>query len=253
MHHIMQKEVCINITNKKTIFGTLDTPKEKSKGLIIFVHGLTDNFESHMLPNSAKYFTKKWYTTYRFNLYGEKKQERKLKETSLKNHIEDLNRVIKHFEETTHKIFLVGHSFGWLTILYANIKNIAWIILRDASIGGKELLDDVTYDTKAGSYSIDRGDGYKYIIGQKMYKDFLVDPKQHLMQISKIYVPIKIICAEKWLQKAGKKYYKAAYYKTANNPKELCVITWASHCFDEQGKEEKLFAETYDWIKRFSK
>ncbi len=55
----MQKEIRIKTTDKKTIFGILDTPKEKSKGLIIFVHGLTDNFDSHMLPNSAKYFTKK--------------------------------------------------------------------------------------------------------------------------------------------------------------------------------------------------
>lgn len=244
----MQKEVYIKTTEKKTIFGVLDTPKWKSKGLIIFVHWLTDNLDSHMLPNSAKYFTKKWYTTYRFNLYGERKQERKLKEANLKNHINDLNMVINHFERTSQKIFLVGHSFGGLTILYANTKDIVWIILRDASIGGKELLDDVMHDTQNRSYSIDRGDGYKHLIWPKMYKDFLIDPQKHLMQISKIHLPIKIICAEKWLQKAGKKYYK-----TTNDPKEICIIEWASHCFNEENKENQLFAETYDRIKRFSK
>ena len=206
-----------------------------------------------MLPNSAKYFTGKWYTTYRFNLYGEKKQERKLKEASLKTHIQDLNTVINHFQKWwTQNIFLVGHSFGWLTIIYANIKNISWIILRDASIGGKELLDDVTYNQKTGVYSIDRGDGYKHIIGPKMYKDFLIEPQKHLIQISKIHLPIKIICAEKWLQKAWKEYYKAAYYKTANNPKKLCIITWASHCFEEKWAKEKLLQETYKRIKKYS-
>jgi predicted alpha/beta-fold hydrolase len=56
---VMQKSLNIPTTDKKTIFGTIDTPKGKSKGLIIFVHGLTDNFNSHFLPNSAKYFTEK--------------------------------------------------------------------------------------------------------------------------------------------------------------------------------------------------
>lgn len=243
----MQKEVHIKTSDKKTIYWILDTPGGKSKGVIIFVHGLTDNFDSHMFPNSAKYFTKKWYTTYRFNLYGERKKERKLQEASLKSHIYDLNMVIKHFEKTAYNIFIVGHSFGWLTILYANIKNINWIILRDSSIGGKKLLDDVTYDTKNRSYTIDRWDGYKHTIGSNMYKDFLIDPEKHLKQIKKIHLPIKIICAEKWLQRAGKKYYKAA-----NNTKELYIITWASHCFEEKWAEKKLFIETYDRVKRFS-
>lgn len=55
----MQKEVRIKTTDKKTIFGTLDTPKGKSKGLIIFVHGLTGHHNEHIFFNAAKYFTKK--------------------------------------------------------------------------------------------------------------------------------------------------------------------------------------------------
>lgn len=243
----MQKLLNIPTTDKKTIFGKIDTPKDKSKWLVIFIHGLTDNFDSHMLPNSAKYFTSKWYTTYRFNLYGEEKQGRRLKEASLKDHIKDLNTVIKHFEKKTKKIFLVGHSFGWLTILYSNIKKVTWIILRDASIGGKELLDDVSYDSKTGIYSIDRWDGFIHIIGSKMYKDFLINPKKHLERISKIHIPIKIICAEKWLRKAGE-----AYYKTGKEPKELIIIPGASHCFDEKWTEEKLFTETYKRVKKYS-
>lgn len=55
----MQKEVRIKTTDKKTIFGTLDTPEGKSKGLIIFVHGLTGHRNEHIFFNAAKYFTKK--------------------------------------------------------------------------------------------------------------------------------------------------------------------------------------------------
>ena len=82
-----------------------------------------------------------------------------------------------------------------------------------------------------------------------MYKDFLMDPKQHIKKASEIDIPVKIICAEKWiLKKWGEKYYKAA-----KGPKDFVIIPWASHCFDEEGTEEKLFTETEKRIKRFSK
>jgi len=54
----MQKEIRIKTTDKKTIFGTLDTPKGKSKGLIIFLHGLTSSIQEPIIQNGSKYFTK---------------------------------------------------------------------------------------------------------------------------------------------------------------------------------------------------
>lgn len=95
----MQKEVRIKTTDKKTIFGTLDTPKERSKGLIIFVHGLTGHQYEHIFFNAAKFFTKKGYSTYRFDLYGFCKPARILEETCLKTHAEDTNNVIQHFQK----------------------------------------------------------------------------------------------------------------------------------------------------------
>ena len=237
----------IKTTNKKIIYGNLETPKGKSKGLIIFVHGLTGSQNEHIFVNGTKYFIKKWYSTYRFNLYGEEKNARKLETTNLKEHIHDLSMVTRHFQKQwIKKIFLVGHSLGGLTILYSNISKIAWIILWDSSIWGKELLSDVTYNKKDDIYIIDRWQGYTYNINKGMYKDFSINPKQHLKQVSKINIPIKIICAEKWLKNAGTRYYKAA-----NAPKDFVILQWASHCFDEKGAEEKLFTETHKRIRHY--
>ena len=77
-----------------------------------------------------------------------------------------------------------------------------------------------------------------------MYNDFCVEPKYHIKKIKEIKLPIKIICAEKWLKKPAERYYKAA-----NTPKDFCIIAWATHCFDEKWAEKKLFNETYNWIK----
>lgn len=244
----MQKKLILKTTDKKTIYGTLATPKGKSKGLIIFIHGLTRNQEEHIFVNGSKYFTNQWYSTYRFNLYGEGKNARKLETTSLKNHIQDTNTVITYFQKQwIQKIFLVGHSFGGLTILYSQVNKVSWIILWDSSIWGKGLLSDVSYNKKSNTYIIDRWEGLIYTVNKTMYKDFCIDPKNHLEKIKKIHVPIKIICAEKWLKKWGKKYYKVA-----NKPKDFIVISGASHCFHEKGTEEQLFKETYTRIKKYS-
>jgi len=55
----MQKELAIKTTDRKTIFGTLDTPKGKSKGLIILMHGLTSSIQEPIIQNGSKYFAKK--------------------------------------------------------------------------------------------------------------------------------------------------------------------------------------------------
>ncbi|MEI7563832.1 MAG: hypothetical protein WCJ39_09760 [bacterium] len=55
----MQNSLNIPTTDKKTIFGILATPKGKSKGLVIFIHGLTDSIDSHMYTHGEKYFTSK--------------------------------------------------------------------------------------------------------------------------------------------------------------------------------------------------
>lgn len=242
----------IKTTNKKIIYGNLETPKGKSKGLIIFVHGLTSSQDEPIIKHWSVYFTKKWYITYKFNLYGKEKNARKLETSCLKNHVDDINKVTTYFQKKwIKKIFLIWHSFGWLSILYANLSNIKWVTLWDASIWWKELLSDVTYDKKTKKMIIDRWDWVIYNIGSKMYKDFLIDSKKNLERMSKIRKPIKIICAEKWLQKAWKEYYKNSYYDVANTSKELSIIPWAWHCFFEKWTKEKLFEETNKRVKKY--
>ena len=63
--------------------------------------------------------------------------------------------------------------------------------------------------------------------------------------IKEINVPIKIIVAGLGtLIEEGRKLLQ-----NANEPKAFVIIPSATHCFDEDGAEEKLFQETLDWIK----
>lgn len=244
----MQEKIMINTTNDKIIYWIFNNPENISKGLIIFVHGLTWSMDEHIFVNWEKYFNEKWYSTFRFNLYGDKINWRKLSETNLQEHVIDVNNVVKYFQEKwKEKIILIWHSFGGLTILYSDLSKISTAVLRDPSMGGKKTLNSVVYNQKTSNYVIDWWSGEQYPISDSMYKDFCIDSENHLDKMKEIKLPIKIICAENWL-----KIQSERYYEVANEPKKFAMIPVARHCFHEEWTEEQLFDETYDWIKKYS-
>ena len=198
----------------------------QSKWIVIFVHWLTSDQNEEMFVQWEKVFNENWYSTIRFDLYWDLPWEKKLDEVCLQDNIDDVNNVIDFCKTKWHKkIFLVGHSYGWIANLYTNHDSISWILMRDPSIGWKQLLSDVHSDENWKHY-IDWWNGYKYYISENLYQDFLIPSEKFLEKISEIKVPIKIIWAEKWLWKTAKKYYEYA-----NEPKELTIISWANHRF----------------------
>ncbi len=84
----------------------------QSKGLILFVHGLTSNQDEPIFREAERFFNEKQYSTFRFSFYGNLEGERKLTDITLQDHISDVNNII-HFLSLQgfSKIFLVGHSY----------------------------------------------------------------------------------------------------------------------------------------------
>jgi len=64
--------------------------------------------------------------------------------------------------------------------------------------------------------------------------------------VKKIYAPVKFISAGNSGVADSKKYFD-----NANNPKSLVVIKGADHNFNNPESEQKLFEETYDWVKKY--
>lgn len=212
------------------------------KWLIIFVHWLTSSQDEEIFVQWEKFFNAKWFSTLRFNLYWDWPKERKLNEVCLQDNIDDVNCALKFWNELWYKsIFLVWHSYGWIANLFANLSGVTWLLMWDSSIGWEQLLSDVYCDEKWEHY-IDWWDGYRHYIGKKLFKDFLISSERFLEKISEINIPVKIIWAEFWLAETAKRYYEYA-----NEPKELCIITWADHRF--LNREMKgLFNESLNWI-----
>ena len=240
----MEKNILIETKDSHLIYGTLSS-KKKSKKLIILVHGLLGNKNEHIFYNGTKFFIKNGFDTFRFDLYNGRKGGRKLKECTLEIHSQDTSIVVNYFKRKYDKIFLVGHSYGGLTVMKSDLSSISGIILWDAaSTTNTEWASAMEYVENLDAYLLSWG--MDYIIGKHMFNESqkLPHPKELM---SKINVPIKIICAQNsTLLKDGK-----IYYKYAKNPKEFTIIKNARHNFNEEGSEELLFKETLNFMKKY--
>jgi len=241
----MEKEIKIKTKDNHIIYGILNAAK-KTKNLVIFVHGLTGHPNEHLFYNAVPFFNIKNYTTFRVALYSSEKKARTLTDCTLTTHTEDLNCVLNYFKKKYSKIFLVGHSFGGPTILHATLTAVSGIVLWDPSIniGRKSFLSEFSYLPKIKKYVVNWGT--QHIIGTKMYEEFSYKGKyKNLARNFK--TPLNIILAGNGILK--KDWKKEITYFSC--PTELVLIKGATHCFDEEGVEKKLFSETLRWIDKW--
>lgn len=237
----MEEEINIKTSDGKTIYGTLRGGANNP--LIIFVHGFTGHKDEHQFYNGARFFDKKGFSSYRFNLYDWAKDARKLEECTLSLHAKDLDKVISHFKDKGVKtIYLVGHSFGGATILLSKSKDFNKIVLWDPSVIPNEVTGDSVYLKELDLYYL-KDNVYGVTFGKDMYEEN--KRLKPLDLIKNFQVPIKIIAAgDGELVSKEKQLYEAA-----NDPKNFKIIPGANHTFDQGGIEEKLFEETIRWLR----
>ena len=237
----MQKAIKIKTKDNKIIFGTLDKKTESKKTLLIFVHGFTGNQNEHHYFNAVPFFTRKGFTTFRFNFYDKDQRSRQMPESSISTHVNDLETVYNHFTKKYKEIILVGHSLGASIILLSQMPGVSKIILWDPTSGFKNIQEkDAYFNQKLDKYIFNWGKAI--IVGKS-----LVDEWQKLdigTLVKNINVPCKFIFAEKAYK------YKSwkPFLKKIKTPYDSVVIKKASHTFVEEGVEEKLFSETLKWI-----
>ncbi len=236
----MEEDVKIPLGDNKFAYGTL---RDKlGSPLIIFIHGFTGNKDEHIFFNGAKFFEKNNISSFRFNLYSEEKDARKLNDCTLSIHSKDLDSVVDYFKNKYPKIFVAGHSFGAITVLLSKKQAFGKAILWDPSPNPDEITGRAKYVKELNKYYLDEW-GVASTIGKEMFEEN--NSMDTIELIKNFHVPIKIIAAGNGiLIDSGKKYFK-----NANEPKAFAVIDGASHIFDEDGAEEELFEETLSFIK----
>jgi dienelactone hydrolase len=236
-----EKQLKIKATDGKIISGTY-TPARHEKGLIIFVHGFTGHQNEHIYYNAARYFPKRGFSTFRFDLYPGEKNHREMVECTLITHAKDLDRVIAVLRKKHRSIFLVGHSFGGPTILKADTSKIKTIVFWDPAF---ELrwLTYAKHIPRRSEYRIDWG--VSFLIGRKMVEQAKTLRSAPLLE--KLTIPVKVIFAEH-----GNKANRP-YVSHIKSPHSSCIIARADHCFNVEGTEDLLFKETLSWINKYTR
>ena len=240
----MEEEIKIPLKNKKYIYGILRGSLDKP--LVIFVHGFTGYKNEHQFFNAARFFEKNSFSAFRFDLYSWKEDARKLEECTLSLHGQDLDTVVDYFrKKDVKKIFVVGHSFGGVTVLLSKKKDFDAAVLWDSS-GDKDVKLKAKYVKELDKYYYQHDSAFGFTISKEMYQENNNKLKPSEL-IKEMHVPIKVIVAGAGIMiSEGKKLFQ-----NANEPKAIAIIPNATHCFDEDGVEENLFQETYVWVKKF--
>ena len=245
----MEKKIKIRLSKKFSLYGKFSG--SFNKPLFVVVHGLPGNMDEEFYHSAVRWFGKRGFSTFRFNLYGHQKDARQLMDCTLKIHASDLDTVVSYFRKRgVKKVFVTGHSFGGPTILSSRNQDFDGAVFWDPSY--KISFKKKVHGFQSGKY-IKEIDGYlmkwgmNVIIGKALAEEVDSFPWDSISRNFK--VPLKVIIAGKGLLKGAKKYLNSARVK-----KDLMIMKGATHYFnDQEGMQEKVFKASEEWFRKFSK
>jgi len=238
------ERITIQATDGKTIHGVLNGPLDKP--LVFIVHGLSGNVDEALHHNAVPFFLAQGFSVFRISLYSYRPEARKLHEATLEIHGRDIDAALSELKSRgAQKIFMVGHSYGFPSILSTTSRNFEAVVSWDGSLLPHNYFDGLERTEKPAGWILDNG--YLVIMGEEMYEEAkTLDTGALLKGLGK---PVKLIGAgvekESGLAEAKK------MFEIASEPKDFAAIEGATHCFVEEGVLEPLYQETVSWFKKY--
>lgn len=246
----LQRETIINVIAKdgKKIFVYCnragDSPSRKS---IVIGHGLGGTPNGYMHLIARNFFNALGYDVYRMAFYWDEPEYRILHECTLETHAQDLNFVIEHVRGAHEKLYVCGHSYGGLTLVFSN-PQVDAISFWDPSYQPYD-----RFWSKSAILSEDKKSyllrwEYLITVGIPMIeeaKELTREAAQNL--ISRISAPSQVaVAGESWL-----KADTQMLYDDLKCQKEMVTIVGAGHTFVEGQVVYELLEKTHKWFERF--
>jgi len=237
----MEQEIGIKTPDKHIVYGTLNVATGNNERLIVFVHGLSGNQYEHQYFNAVPFFNQHGFDVFRFDFYARKPNARPLVQSTITTHAADLRSVIDHFRGKYQNITVVGHSLGALAILYAPLPGVSNIVLWDPTTHFQDIKEkNGSFNANIDKYILHWG--MDILLSKEMVQEWQTLNLDTL--IKTLMVPCKFIFAgDRRKYNTWKPYLEEVKVKT-----ETVIIEGATHCFNEEGTEQKLFEETLDWL-----
>ena len=209
------------------IYGKLNMAEaEPSKKAVVFAHGLTGHMHQHKYQTGRRYFNERGYDVIRFAFYTDEEKARRLPECTLAVHAADLAQVLKHFA-AQYELYLVGHSYGGLTSIIANPRNVKAISLWDPSVNPYEAVwrQGARYDAVRDVYILPwRVD---VTVGKDMYEESRAYPLEKTCELAgKMAAPVQLALAD------GPGPNRAAINESLKAPKDIHSVKAANHTID---------------------
>ena len=221
-----------------------DTPSSKA---IVIGHGLGGAPTGYMHLMARNYFNALGYDVYRMAFYWDGHEYRKLHETTLAIQGQDLNSVIAQVRDAHDKLYVCGHSYGGLTLVFANPQVNAMSFWDSSYQPWERMWSKSTTPAADGKTHLLHWQ-YYLTIGQAMMDEgkALTRDAASLMT-RQITTPSQVLVAgEAWLKKDTQMLYDDLVCV-----KERHVIDGAGHMFVEGQVIYELFDKTHEWFKKF--
>lgn len=213
-----------------------------SQRLVIFVHGFTGSMSEAHYYCAKEFFISRGYDVFRFNLYTDGENTRKLRDCSIKLHSQDILRVVQEFWNYA-EIFLVGHSLAGpcLSGVASYPQNVAKMVFWDPA-----------FEMKTTALKCYGGEPYYHL--QASGKHIEVSPEMYQEFLDDSY--IEILREQDFSKENIFAIYASddrhVHNKAATDALgiESCIIEWANHGFTQEGKYKELFEKTLEYIEK---
>jgi dienelactone hydrolase len=243
---LQEKEFALTTPDNKKIYGVLTQSPIDTRKLMILSHGLTGHMGEHMHMEAKRFFSNNGYDVVRFNYYGPEDDARKLEETTLALHAQDLNHVCDHFRANYDKLFIAGHSYGGLTLVIANPQATALSFWDSSFTPFKGFVEREAKKLEGTPYYT-IGWGKSVLISAAMYEEAReMDSKADALA-KLIPTPSQVILAGD----NSENPVRMALYEALTCPSQFEDIDRADHCFTHGDTLSLLFKHTLSWFEQF--
>lgn len=219
-----------------------DKPAEK---LLVLSHGLTGHINEYIHQMARDYFNDRGYDVVRVSYYSSGDKARNLKDCTLKIHAADLNVVINHFSAKYKKTHVAGHSYGGLTILFANPK-VTSVSFWDSSFVPSFWRAEGAYIPELDCYKI--GWGCYNLVGKAMVEEAANIKEEDAIALAQaLNVPAQVLLAGA----NNENEKRMLLFESLNSPKDFYDVPNADHCFNKGKTVYDLLDKTNAWFERF--
>lgn len=255
MSTALEREHDINIptTDNLDIFCRVNTASNTlSQKAVILAHGLTGHVNEYIHMSARDFFTKRGYDVYRISFYCDGENHRKLQNTTLQIHANDLNKLIQHLKEekSYDNIYVCGHSYGGATILFANPETSANAFWDSTIYPWEGHWRDLATNLEhfGEEFFIQCWTGMPMLFGNAMLEEAKTNnPEIMRKKAASISSPSFVGIAEYGDFEKNK---RKELYESLTCKKEYTLIKGADHCFNNGNTVQDLLEETYKWFER---